>query len=445
MFKRFKNLSIVISYIIAFSLTNSSFIFSQECIVSELPSDLLSDPQAHIISIDINDNYVLYLDIWFDQDVYRYDYNSVINISKADGNNSSNNRNGKLDGERVVWQGNDGQTDHIYLFENNTTVNISSQFQFALTENVLGDANNGEIVWSGIHNNQRHIYSFKNGTITKISGEYGNTSTDNQEPRVENGNIIWTGFDNNNSKHLYLYNINGIQNISAQYNQEILFSREPQIMDDVIVWSGYIEDIQHVFRYSNNQITNISGSFNNNSIHNGGASYSEGRIAWTGYDGETFHIYLFDNNSINKITSHENVEYQDQLISNFRPKLDGKNLTWTSQNRLESYFINTFDGTNINNIYESSFPNGNLESSGENISWTNNVNFSEAVLYIGQSCLTPCSILETENDIPTLNEWMLINLALILLILNVVMLMNHKIITIRTKKVTPYNTRSERS
>lgn len=412
-------LSLIYLNLFLISCFNSS---AQECELSQLPTSFLSHPSAHAIPLDINESYVLYNDLWFDRDIYRYDFDTVFNISKAHGNTSSENVNGRMDGEKVVWQGFENNSNHIYLYELDKTIEISSQFIAPITDNLMGDVHDGKIVWSGNRGGERHIYLYEDGIVTEISSQFGNTSTDNQEPRVDNNRIVWTGFDGTRT-HVYSYNKSQVKKISSFYSETLDYNNGITISESRILWSGFEKDTMHLYLYEDNSVINISKLYGNKTEHNFQPSYSEGRIAWSGHDGETWHIYLYDGNSIEKITDHERVRFNDELSSNFTPNLVGNNLVWAGKKIFNRSSINIFNGEEIQTIDESRASLSAIKIFEKNIAYAL-IDEGRAFLQVGQSCITPSSRFPDSNPIPALSEWLTIILGLSLLIISVMFLKN---------------------
>ncbi len=254
-------------------------------VTSKIVDDGFNGPvTAHIEG----DHIVWESDIGIDRDKEIYVYQISTGIKSQLTNNTSSDSWPDVDGDYVVWEGNEAGGGDIYLHQFSTaaTINITNNQNGNFGAHISGDY----VVWVSSNPANVYLYDIRTATTTQIT----NDSIDNWIPYIDGNYVVWLkSTAAPGIKDIYLYAIDTSFSKKITSTGTLYFwdyQTGPYVKDDFVFWmsrDGSPENDNEVYLYqiSTDTIHNISDNLDTGDGH---PELDGNHLVWSG----DFEIYL---------------------------------------------------------------------------------------------------------------------------------------------------------
>ncbi|MDJ0574570.1 MAG: hypothetical protein QNJ65_05325 [Xenococcaceae cyanobacterium MO_234.B1] len=331
--------------------------------------------------------------VWEGNDqIYFFDgVNTPIQLS----NNGLDNQDPQISGTNIVWEGFNpdffsGIRKEVLLYDGTTTVQTNSQpFEFNNDPQVDGN----KVVWE--FNGEILLYD-GNQTVEITS----NSSNENKNPQISGSNLAWVREDDNDSEIMFS---DGDTFTTIQITNDFSDDEDPQISGKNIVWED--DDNNRVLFY--NGTTQEIIELTNNSIFEGEDPQIDGNyIVFEGYAGQSSDIFLYN------IATKETTNITDNFSGDQDPQIDGNIVVWESfdlngqDKEISLYNIDTKETIQLTN---NSFDDEDPDVSEGNIVWEGLVDGQDEEIFLATpkpagSAVTELAVTEPAVTEPAVTE-----------------------------------------
>lgn len=157
----------------------------------------------------------------------------------------------------IVWRAYDGNDFHIYLYDGNNIQKLSDLESISPTQNKNARIHGDDIVWQGLdENNKWQIYHYDGHEVNILTASLTDITKYNINPQVHNGSIVWEGGVNYIS-NLFIYNGQEIVNLGSKI-PEAANVHFPKIEGNNIVWVVGRNGLFTIYLYDGTQVTEVA-------------------------------------------------------------------------------------------------------------------------------------------------------------------------------------------
>lgn len=220
-------------------------------------------------------------------------------------------------GNRVAWEGYDGNDWEIYLYDGQNIQQLTNNNRDDRFVTLYG----ANVAWSGFDGNDYEIFLFDGTEIRQVT----DNAYDDKNPRVSATHLTWWGAtlgSNTNGQEIFLYDIAArtTRNISNNSTPDY----EPRISGAYVVWSGSDGVDQEIYFY--NGLTNTLRQLTNNNRLDQRPEIDGENIVWEGYDGQDYEIYRY---RVGQTGSPVPITQDSDGTSDTSPFISGNRVVWT--------------------------------------------------------------------------------------------------------------------
>jgi Cadherin-like len=283
---------------------------------------------------------------------------------------------GAIEGDRVVWSGNDGNDNEIYLFDGNTVTQ--------LTDNTIDDyrpiLSGRNVVWQGYDGNDDEIFFYNGTTVSQLS----NNDYSDRDYQISGNNVVWRGNDGTDNE---IFFFNGTT--TTQLTNNTTNDSEPQISGNNVIWRGYDGTDDEIFFYNGTTTTQLT----NNTTDDYGPRISGNNVVWAGSDGSDDEIFFYNGTTTTQLTNN--------TTNDFDPLISGNNVVWgaDSSTGREIFFYN---GTTVSQLTNNAIDDSDYLISGSNVVWAGETSASNTDIFFFNGTTTTQLTNDTlRSDFPT--------------------------------------------
>lgn len=284
--------------------------------------------------------------------------NYVINQLTTTG--TVNEYNPLISGSNVVWGVSDGTDNEIYFY--NGTTKVKTQITNNSVDDIEYQIDGNRVVWRQFDtvNNDYEIYLYDATPATPTTTRLTNNDNHDYGPSIAGTSIAWNGYDNpTGSWRMFFYNITTATTTTVAHNS-IQPGTIPFVSGSNITWIGsdLVGGDQDVFRWNGSTVTNIS----NNALVDRDVQISGNNLVWRSYNstvGDDWEIYFYNGTTVTQLTNN--------IYNESAPQISGSNVTWESDGKIYLY-----NGTTTTQISSSFASASNPFISGNNVTWNQN-------------------------------------------------------------------------
>ncbi len=260
----------------------------------------------------------------------------------------------RVDGDYVVWFGEDGNDQEIFLHT------ISSANTTQITSNSYDDkwpqVARKQVVWYGHDGNDYEIFAFdiSTGDTTQLT----DNSYDDINPQVDGDNVVWYGWDGNDWE-VSLYNL--YTGTATQITDNTYDDRRPEVSGDKIVWRAEGSPTYSVSMYDipSTDTTSLAIGARHWAFPQIGGDHIVWGSVIDGYNAVSFYDISTETTTQITYDSH-----------NYFPQMDGSNVVWDGllPTGLEIFLYNFAESTTTR-VTNDSLWDWYPQISGDNVVW----------------------------------------------------------------------------
>jgi hypothetical protein len=268
-----------------------------------------------------------------------------------------------ISGTNLVWSAYDGTDNEIYFY--NGTTKVTTKITNNSVDDIDYQIDGNRVVWRQFDNvnSDYEIYLYDITPATPTITRLTNNANSDYGPSIAGTSIAWNGYDNSTgSWRMFVYNITTATTTTVLYTS-IQEGTIPFVSGSNIAWIGIdlVGGDQDVFLWNGSTVTNIS----NNALEDQYIQISGNNLVWRSRNpslGDDWEIYFYNGTTVTQLTNN--------IYDESAPQISGSNVTWESDGKI--YLFNGTTTTQISSSFAS--PNaaggGGPFISGNNVTWT---------------------------------------------------------------------------
>jgi len=257
----------------------------------------------------------------------------------------------------VVWGVSDGTDNEIYFY--NGTTKVTTQITNNSVDDIDYQIDGNRVVWRQFDtvNSDYEIWLYDATPATPTITRLTNNDNSDYGPSIAGTSIAWNGYDNpTGSWRMFFYNVTTATTTTVAHNS-IQPGTIPFVSGSNIAWIGtdLVGGDQDIFRWNGSTVTNIS----NNALVDSDVQISGNNLVWRSYNstvGDDWEIYFFNGTTVTQLTNN--------IYNESAPQISGSNVTWESDGKIYLY-----NGTTTTQISSSFASASNPFISGNNVTW----------------------------------------------------------------------------
>ncbi|AFZ37704.1 Carbohydrate binding family 6 [Stanieria cyanosphaera PCC 7437] len=288
-----------------------------------------------------------------DSEVYLYNHDSGTVVQLTD--NDTSDYSPQISGNKVVWEGYDGKDSEIYLYDGSQTIQLTNNDIYESSPQISGN----NVVWSGYDGNDSEIYLYDGTQTIQLT----NNDTSDYSPQISGNKVVWEGYDGKDSE-IYFYDGTNTNKLTVNGTGDY----SPQISGNNVVWSGYDDNDSEIYLYDGNQTIQLT----NNNTSDYSPQISGNNVVWSGYDDNDSEIYLYNGSQTIQLTNNNTSDYS--------PQISGNKVVWEGYDGNDSE-IYLYDGSQTIQLTNNDTSDYSPRISGDKVVWQDyNGNDSEIYL-----------------------------------------------------------------
>jgi hypothetical protein len=203
-------------------------------------------------------------------------------INKLTTTTTINEQNPLVSGSNIVWGANDGVDNEIYFY--NGTTKVTTKITNNSVDDIDYQIDGNRVVWRQFDNvnSDYEIYLYDITPATPTITRLTNNANSDYGPSIAVTSIAWNGYDNpTGSWRMFFYNITTATTTTAAHNS-IQEGTIPLVSGSNVTWIGndLVGGDDDVFRWNGSTVTNIS----NNALVDSDVQISGNNLVWRAYD-----------------------------------------------------------------------------------------------------------------------------------------------------------------
>ena len=289
-----------------------------------------------------------------DREIFFYNGSSTVQLT----DNSYEDERPQVSGNNVVWWGN----YQVFLYNGSSTSRLTNGREQNYSPQI--DGNN--VVWAGWLNMDVRIFLHNGSGATQLTdGFYGSGIG----PQVSGNNIVWLGGSSNDHEIVYYNGSSARQLTYNRYDDE-----NPRISGKNVVWERYDGHDYEIFFYDGSNITRLTY----NGHDDRSPQISGNNVVWQGYDGHDWEIYLFDGSSIVQLTNNR--------LNDRAPQISGNNVVWRGHDG-HDWEIYLYNGSRTVQLTNNEYWDSGPQVSGSNVVWRGSDGYDSEIFLARPSVL----------------------------------------------------------